>query len=99
MLSAAWVLVSRSSDLKQFGCLAVLFLLIISLCIGWLFAYNQDKKVAIAVFLAILSAIGLALPIAMTCDVYAGALLTPLFVWSAFQLAVSCRELEQDSPC
>lgn len=99
MLSAAWVLISRSSDLKQFGCLAVLFLLIISLCIGWLFAYHKDKKAAIAVFLAILSVIGLALPIATTCDVYAGALLTPLLVWSVFQLAVSCRELEQDQQC
>jgi tryptophan-rich sensory protein len=94
LLSMAWILVSRRADLKQFCSLAVLFLLLISLCIGWLFVYKKGKTVAISVILAILSVIGMALPISMDCDVYAGSLLMPLLVWVVFQLAVSCKELD-----
>lgn len=94
LLSTAWVLISRKSDLPQFGTLAVLFLLLIGLCIGWLFAYAEKKQNGIAVFLGLLSVIGMALPIALKCDIYAGALLMPLLVWVVFQLGVNCQEVE-----
>ena len=99
MLSMAWVLISRESDFSQFVTLAILFLLLISLCIGWLFAYAEKKENGIAVFLGLLSAIGIALPIALKCDVYAGALLVPLLVWVVFQLGVNCKEVEMLNEC
>lgn len=94
-LLGSWVLVSgREPDDKNFVGLAVAYFLIVVSCVAWVQLYSRNKLYGIPAFLALLCVLACTIPIAISVSTFGGSLLLPLGVWTTFQLAVNCRELE-----
>jgi tryptophan-rich sensory protein len=70
----------------------LLTVLTITLCIAWMWRYHIDKTEGVTVFILLAGVLSALLPLALSTDVYNGALLMPLVVWVAFQTVVTSYE-------
>jgi hypothetical protein len=93
-LSISWILVANKPAFWPFMCVAVLFLVVISMCVTWLGVYHSgQKRSAIGVFVFLILFVSMLIPVVTKYNAWSGALLAPLAAWAVFQLAVSAAEI------
>lgn len=100
-LAASWIAISSTTpaESKIFTYHTLMYLLLISGMVVWLWAYSKESKAdALSVMVLLVFVLVMIIPTAYSMNPLGASLLLPLLVWLIFQLYVSIKDTECTIP-